>query len=202
MERILKADPNYVLATIGNPRAFLSQLKKEGITVVEFQDPTSVLELPSSIEKIGKILGAGEKAREISLNIQSSITKLKNRQTAHEKFLFAIQFDPIYSISNKTWIGSLFQTAGYINIVGESSSSYPIIPMEYLVKNRPDVLFLGRNSRVSLQENLLQTKNQLEKIYGLKESLKIKIIYLPKDIFVRPGPRVLDAIQFLEGLPH
>jgi hypothetical protein len=42
----------------------------------------------------------------------------------------------------------------------------------------------------------------LQSIYGEEKASKIKIVFLPNDILVRAGPRVIDAIQFIKSISN
>lgn len=200
IEKILSVNPNYVLATIGNPRSILNKLKLQGIHVIEVDDPKTAGELPASIEKIADKLGVQNQGKKIATEISQAISELTAHKVNNKKFLFVIQYNPIYSLSNDTWIGNLFTLAGYTNVVGTSKVPYPIIAPEYLIKNVPDIVFAGFNSHLTLEENKEIEFLQLEKIFGTNVAQKIKIIFLPKDILVRPGPRVIDGIHFIESL--
>ena len=202
IERILSVKPTYVLATIGNPHAVLNKLTLQGIKVIEVADPKTAAELPISIEKIATELGVQSQGKKISDQISQSIKELQLHKVTNKKFLFVIQYNPIYSLSDDTWIGNLFTLAGYTNVVGKSRISYPIVAQEYLIKNIPDIVFTGADSHLSLEENKQIELVQLEKIFGEKAAKKIQIIFLPKDILVRPGPRIIEGIHFIESLSH
>lgn len=200
IERILITKPNYVLATLGNPRSLVNKLKLQGINVIEAEDPKNAKELKILIEKVANKLGVSAQGKEISNHISQAIEELEQHKVKNKRFLFILQYDPIYSISNNTWIGNLFALAGYDNVVGASKISYPIISTEYLIKNKPDMVFVGNNPHISQEENNKIQRFKLEQIFGMNEAKSIRIIYLPKDILVRPGPRIIDGIHFIESL--
>lgn len=200
IERILSVKPNYVLATIGNPRAILNKLEMQGVHVVVVEDPKNARELTSSIEKIANELHVQNQGTLISKKIKDAIINLQNHKVKNRKFLFLIQFDPIYSVSNKTWIGNIFTLGGYENIVGDSKISYPVVTHEYLIKNPPDIVFSGSDIKLTLEQNKKIQMDKLKKIFGDKVAQKIQLVFLPKDLLVRPGPRIVDGIHFLESL--
>ena len=199
-EKILYAKPNTVLATMGNPRSLLNKLKIFGVHVIEVVDPKTVKDLSQIIINISSELGHKSEGIVLSNKINLAAQKLQSQKQSKTKFLFVLQFNPIYSVSNETWIGNIFSIAGYKNIVGKSRISYPVVSNEYLIHNPPEVVFTGTNRLLTKNQNKEEVFIQLEKIFGHNVAQKIKIILIPNDIFVRPGPRVVDAMQFLKGL--
>lgn len=180
VEKILQSQADVVLATEGNPLAIVKKLKNFGVQVIEF-NPQSVEELPSSIEKIAFQLGVPDKGREIAKSIRLEMNRLEKQKVSRGSFLIVLADNPIYSASNKTWIGSLFSLTGLNNIVGMSRIKYPTVSREYLVKNKPDFIFSE-----SFDANL--------------KPLGTRLIVFPKDIFFRAGPRIVEGMKFMESL--
>lgn len=184
VEKILQSQADVVLATEGNPLATVKKLKNFGLQVIEF-NPQTVEELPSSIEKIALQLGVPDKGKEIAKSIRLGIEQLKKQKDLSTKpnssFLIVLADNPIYSASNKTWVGSLFSLTGLSNVVGMSRIKYPTVSREYLVKNRPDFIF----------SESFDPKLKL---------LGGKLIIFPKDIFFRAGPRIVEGMKFMESL--
>ena len=199
LEQILSLKPNIVLATMGNPKALLNKLELFGIQVVEVEDSKSLAQLPLMIEGIASKLHAGNQGKNLSKRISNSLFILSQHKENGKKFLFVLQHNPLYSLSDNTWIGNLFSLAGYTNVVGKSRINYPIVSQEYLILNTPEYIFTSANSHLTLEENKKIEVMELNKIFLPEQVKNMKIIFLPKDIFVRPGPRVVDAIDFLMG---
>lgn len=180
LEKILQLKPDVVLATEGNSRVTVDLLKQLHIKVIE-TNPHNMRELIDSIRKIGLELNSEKKGNQIAARIQSQINVMENHPVQNQTFLFVIQLDPIYSANDQTWIGSLFQTKGLKNVIGQSKIKYPVVSQEYLLLHKPDVIFA-----TEFDPRLKQLGN--------------RVVLLPKDIFFRPGPRVWDALRFLEKI--
>lgn len=180
LEKILQLKPNVVLATEGNSRTTINLLKQFHIRVIE-TNPHTMGELMDSIRRIGRELDAEKKGEQIATRIQSQIDEIKNHPIRNQTFLFVIQLDPIYSANDQTWIGNLFQIAGFKNVVGQSRIKYPVVSQEYLFRHKPDVVFA-----TDFDPRLKQVGRQ--------------VVILPRDIFFRPGPRVWDALRFLRKI--
>jgi iron complex transport system substrate-binding protein len=180
IEKILEAKANTVLATEGNPRPIVNAIKKLNINVIE-TNPQTIDELISSIQYLGKRLNAEDRSNQIAKSIQDEVKYLKKHPFKEKTFLLALQSYPIYSASDQTWIGDLFKITGLKNIVADSKIKYPVVSYEYVIQKHPDLIFSGS---AEPKMNLLGKR----------------LVVLPKDIFFRPGPRVLDSLKFLESL--
>ncbi len=197
IEKILALKANIVLATEGNPKDKLNTLNSLGIKVIYFK-ADSIYDLAAEIIKLGSYLEKKEKANLISESILKSYNNLKSSKN-NLSFLFALQFNPVYSFSDNTWLGDLFKQAGFKNIVARSLIKYPKITNEFLLNHEPNIILAGTLDGKTYQESVNFQKINIEKIFGEKAK-SIKLIIVPKDILVRPGPRIVEGIKFLESL--
>jgi iron complex transport system substrate-binding protein len=197
IEKIISLKTNIVLATEGNPKDKLNTINNLGIKVIYFK-ADSIHDLAAEIIKLGSYLEKKEKANFISESILKSYNNLKSSKN-NLSFLFALQFNPVYSFSDNTWLGDLFKQAGFKNIVGSSLIKYPKITNEFLINHKPKIILAGTLDGKNYQESFNIQKLNIENIYGEKAK-SIKLIIVPKDILVRPGPRIVEGIKFLESL--
>lgn len=105
----------------------------------------------------------------------------------------------MYSVSNDTWLGNLFVTSGLKNIVGNSVIKYPVVSSEYLIKNKPDIILVGYVNGKGKKESLEIQSKKVYNIFGYGAK-NIEVVLVPKDVLVRPGPRIIEGIKFIEGL--
>ena len=70
---------------------------------------------------------------------------------------------------------------------------------EFLLKNRPDLILIVGIEGKTKQESLEIQKQKIQQIYG-EDTKKIDIEILPKDVLVRPGPRIVEGIHFIESI--
>jgi iron complex transport system substrate-binding protein len=200
IERILNVKPNFVIATMGNPRILLNKLKILGMRVIEVPDPLTLDDLSHSISSLSIQLGHEEEGKILTQKIKTALDQSSaGIKRSSKKILFVLQFNPLYSVSEDTWIGNLFEYAGFQNVVGKSQVKYPILSQEYLIAHPPDLVFVSSNDSLNHDQNETYVESQLKIIFGSVIAKRIKIVFIPKDIFVRPGPRVIEAIRFLRN---
>ncbi|APJ04999.1 helical backbone metal receptor [Silvanigrella aquatica] len=198
IENILASGANIVLATEGNPMDKLKILKPMGVEVLQVK-PQSAQDIPKIIKTIAVHLGVEKQGVILSSNIENSLNELSMKNKKNKSFLLVLQFNPTYSVSEETWLGGLFKLSGLKNIVGKSVIKYPILSNEFLLKNRPDVVLVGEIEGKTKKESYEINKIKLKQIFG-NETEKIEIITVPKDVLVRPGPRIVEGIKFIESI--
>ena len=197
LEKIVNINPDIILATEGNSKSTLDNLRRLKLNVQEFS-PKNIDELKADILRLGVLLNAEKEAQELEKKIAQkweSLTKInpgKNR-----KILISLQLEPIYAVGPDTWLGDLFAQAQFQNTINAGPLKYPVVGEEYILGNLPEILFL-MSSKLARSENMSAIK-KFEKIFP--SSLKTpQIKFLDADIFVRPGPRIVDAIDYLLAL--
>lgn len=201
LEKIFQLKPTIVLATIGNPENFLEKISSNDIRIFRFNPHTST-ELMGNILDLSKQIGATSKGKYLINKIESSLNNLKksSKEKHNKKYLFLLQLNPIYSITEKTWIGELFKMGGFINIVPNTLSEYPIVPAEIIAINKPDIIFTGNIIGLTQEQSQNYYKKEFDLIFGDSFTQNIEFIILPKDIFVRAGPRIIEAAEYLAKL--
>lgn len=204
LERIIQTRARVVLATEGNPRDILTRLKARGVSIVEAH-PKTASELPAAVRTIGEALGVPDRAQDLVARIEAALKSLPGPNAKGPRALVALQFDPIYSVSDATWLGDLFKRSGFTNVAGDSPVTYPVVSREALIAAKPGIVFVtGQWSSDRAFDQRKEThlaEASLRKIYGIKAVLP-RIVVLPPDVFVRPGPRIVDAISFLKAHPE
>lgn len=91
---------------------------------------------------LGNVLGKDEKANEIVRKIDhnfSYLNPLKNRQRA----LYLIWRNPYMTINKHTFIHSMLDKCGFINVFANDKSRYPKVTKSTIADKKPDVILLS-----------------------------------------------------------
>jgi iron complex transport system substrate-binding protein len=101
-----------------------------------------------------------------------------------------------YSVTSRTFIGSLFQMAHMTNIAdaGNASNPYPQLSGEVIIKDDPDVIFLADTNCCKQSETTLAARPGWSTITAIKTH---QVVPIPDDVASQWGSRVpmlLDAI--------
>lgn len=198
LETIVSLKPTKVLATEGNPRDLLRRLQELKIETIEFH-ALSVTELPPAIRALGQKLSATQKAETLAADLQKAIQTLQ----AHPykgRFLVVLDFNPVYSVSSSTWLGSLFSLTGLSNMVTGTKVPYPVISSEAIVADAPQHVFVMTSVLSASLKSDTAKRAWIRHQLGydkLNEKTKPTLHLVPRDILERPGPRLVAGMTWL-----
>lgn len=184
MEKIIKLKPDYIFSMESN-KPMLAPIYQTKTKPVYFEF-SNVEDIYKGIEKIAKLTSKEQNAKKIIKDIKNKIEKNKTKKP--KKILYIVQFNPLITIGNKSYINDVIEKSGHINVTSDINFSYPNITLEYVLKSNPDVVILCYNDGI----------DKIKKLFP-----KAKIIQLTKeeqDIINRPGPRVFEAIKLFSGM--
>jgi len=184
MEKIIKLKPDYIFSMESNKPmlAPIYQTKTKPI-YFEFKNIEGIYK---GIEKIAKLTSKENEFKEAINDIKNKIEKNKTKKP--KKILYIVQFNPLITIGNKSYIDDVIEKSGHINVTSDINFSYPNITLEYVLKSNPDVVILCYNDGI----------DKIKKLFP-----KAKIIQLNKeqqDIINRPSPRVWQAIEIFSKM--
>jgi iron complex transport system substrate-binding protein len=103
----------------------------------------------------------------------------------------------LYSLTSKTFVGSLFTMAGLNNIADPadadgSKGGYPQLSEEFIVKANPDFVFLADTKCCGQSPATVKARSGWSSVTAVTED---QIVSLDDDIASRWGPRVVDLLR-------
>jgi iron complex transport system substrate-binding protein len=151
----------------------------------------------TQINDLGKLTGHLTDAAALATRIKDDIGKLvKDVPQRSKKLSYYYELDnTLYSVTSKTFIGSLFSMVGLENIADPADSSgggYPQLNAEALIKANPDLIFLADTKCCKESAATVKTRPGWAAITAVKTG---QIIELDDDIASRWGPRVVDLVR-------
>lgn len=198
LELILRSKPDFILASYGTSPEVISRIRELGFKVI-YEEIKNIDELPKFIISLGKQLGVKKVSIKLSKKIQRAIKTLSHKKR-NSSYLLLLQLSPLISITSNTWLGSILHKAGFKNVVPDGRIKYPQLSKEFLIKKNPEYIFVDPNALTKSKKSMLkEAKMHLKAIYK-SEKRPSKIIILPSDILMRPGPRIVDGIKFITGI--
>ena len=103
--------------------------------------------------------------------------------------------DTFYSVTSKTFIGSMYTLAGLTNIADaadKDSGGYPQLTNEYIVAQNPDLIFLADTKCCKQSAQTVGARPGWSELNAVKRS---QVIALDDDIASRWGPRIVDQFR-------
>jgi iron complex transport system substrate-binding protein len=201
LERIVALNPDLCIAIKdGNPKAIIDRLESLDIPVFAV-NPHNLDSMLETIQKIGGILNASQNAKTLVTDMRSRIQivdALVSRIDRRPRVFIQIGISPIISAGTNTFIHELIVRAGGINVAA-GHSTYPHFSREQVLALAPDVLIITSMARSGAYEKAKADWNRLSDIPAVRQK---RIYTVNSDVFDRPSPRLLDALEILTRLIH
>lgn len=201
LERIVSLSPDLCLGIKdGNPLEAVKRLESLGIPVYAV-DPRNLASVMETLQTIGNLLGAQQKADEV-------VGKMRTRIGAVEDLIqgikdrpgvfFQIGVSPIVSVGSHTFIHELIIQAGGRNLA-EGRIPYPRYSREQVLGLSPDIIIITSMARAAVFQKVKGEWNRWSDLPAVKNQ---RIFVQDSNLFDRPTPRLVDALELLVRLIH
>ena len=201
LERIVALKPDMCIAIKdGNPKDIVDRLQsmKIPVYVVNPRDLDTVIR---TIKEIGSLVNASRNATIVTNEMRKRL-KWINGLVAHAserpRVFIQIGISPIISAGSKTFIHDLILKAGGINVAA-GATAYPRYTREQVLALSPDIIIITSMAR---QAAFQQIKKQWSRWPDMPAARNQRIFVVDSDVFDRPSPRLLDALEILFRLFH
>ena len=201
IERIVKLKPQLCLATKdGNPKASVERLESLGIPVYVF-DPKSLEDVVDTVVRLGDIYGMEKQAAALVSGYQKRLDKVALQLEGvkdYPRVFFQIDAQPIFSAGSDTFLHQLLVRSGAVNLAADRSG-YPRYSWEELLVLKPDVVLLASMGGGYSEQELRARWEVWPQVPAVKQN---RIHIVDADLFDRPSPRLIDALEYLVVLLH
>ncbi len=198
IEKIQAASPDVVILGTVVPLKIKRQLDSLGIQVFVY-DPKAYSSLLDSVYQFGRMFSHEEEAVELILSLQNGaadvVQHVQKRSIRPVTTFIEIFDNPLYGAGRNSLPGDLVTMAGG-RVVPEEDLEYPRLNEEQLLLLNPEAIVLGHEADLT---QFLSTHEQVSDIRAIKNR---KILITDPDQFLRPGPRVLNALKELAQFLH
>ena len=210
VETILALKPDLVLAEKSMIRQAVS-LPKLRLNVVEVDDAT-IPGIHESIRTIGRLGGVSGRAEALCASIHSGLDYVR-RQTAgkpRRKVLFVVgrtpgKIEDLIAVGNASYLNEVLAIAGGMNLFGDAVAPYAKVSLEEVLARDPEVIVdIGEMANTAgVTED---QKRAVVRLWGRYPSLSAvkrgRVFAVASDIYVVPGPRVVEAARELARMIH
>jgi len=201
LEKIVSLKPDLCIAIKdGNPRSVISRLEKLDIPVYAV-DPRNLEAIIETVLEIGILLNAEKQAKSLSTNMRFRIEQVTERVKKTQdkpKVFFQIGVSPIVSVGTNTFIHELIVLAGGQNLA-KGKTAYPRFSKEQILSLLPEVFII---SSMTNTESIGHLKNQWSKYQQIPAIKNNRLHHVDSNIFDRPTPRLVNALELLAKLIH
>lgn len=201
VERIAALGPDLCIAIKdGNPIAAVERLTAMGIPVFAV-DPVDLTTVMHTVTAIGDLLNAEGAAANIVADMERRIEAVRLRLEGIQerpRVFLQIGVSPIVSVGRGTFIDTLIRMAGGTNVAG-GGMAYPRFSREQVLLLAPEVIVISSMERTAVFE---QVKAEWLQWPSLPAVQRNAVHIAPPDLFDRPSPRLVDALEVLAAFIH
>jgi len=198
IERIQAVLPHVVILTTVIPIQIKNQFDRIGIKLF-VSEPKSLNALFESIDQLGRLFNREKESGELigdMKNRAGNITKaIREKSIKPVRTFIEIWDNPIYAAEKNTLPGDIVKIAGGY-LVPETGNEYPCLAEEKLLELNPEAIVLGHEADLNV---FMERHKNVLSISAIKNR---KIFDPNPDEFLRPGPRVIDALEKVAHFLH
>lgn len=187
IEAVIAARPDLVIGSPSVLRGHLAEtLTRLGARLLPltFESPEQVL---AGIRAIGVAAGRASEAESLATRVEADLAALEGRAARDPpiRVLFVVGRSPLVVAGPGSFLGDLLDRMGVHNVVPASAVAFPTWSLEQVLRADPDVVVHGAVEAGDLAADLASA--------GLPAARRGRVIRLPDEAVIRPGPEVARA---------
>ncbi len=187
IENIIALKPQIVfVSTASQLETFTKTLEQQGITVF-VTNPNNLEGIYQSIEKVGEIFGAKDKANEVVSGLKNRVSEVEEKAKNSAKPKVFVQLDKtLYTIGKDSFLTDLIVKAGGVSATKDLATAYPKLSKETALALNPDIIILSDSPDNGEPNEVFKNSNAVK---------NNKVFKLNADILSRPAPRIVNALE-------
>ena len=196
-ESIVALEPDVVFASaqINSPQD-AETLAEFGVPVFFVQ--TQTLEgMIMDIRSVGRLLGTSsvsDHAADSLLSLLQELTILTDSVESRPSTLFLVGASTLYAFGKGSYMHSMIAVAGGTSVTADHAMAAPTLTEEYVLTRKPEVIVTTTPAEALLSHH---------KTWHIIPAVRNERIYtVNPDIFVRPGPRLIEGVWEMSRLLH
>lgn len=191
-EKIVTLKPDLIFITVeGNTKETYDKFKELGLRIF-VSNPRNYEGIKKTYQDIGKIFSVNTEST--LKNWDSTINRIKNGSKNFNKTaMFIVQLTPLMIAGPNTFLNEYLNFCGLKNIAYDSPLNYPIFNREEVIKRDPDFIIIPTSDNDSA-DKMISIYPEWKTLKAIKNK---KIIYVNNNLFLRPGPKFVKAVENL-----
>ncbi len=194
-----------------NPTNLVGRLRglKQNVLEVDYNDVAGIMRM---IETIGAAAGAPERGKKLAQSVRQQLDDLRQKTAAtpRRSLMFIVGRTPgtlegLVAVGRGSFLSELMDAAGGVNVFRDAVAMYPKVNLEEVLARNPDVIVdMGHMAEtVGISD---EQKKSIVTLWGRQPLLKAvqqqRVYAVASDIFVVPGPRIVDAALAFARMLH
>jgi len=180
-EDILQLRPTHVIMAFPNDK-LKKDLERRNIKVLIFPPARNLEEVYSQISSISKLVKAEEKAEKIVSKMKEEVELItKEIKPTGKRIYHELGYTyGIYSVNEKSLIGSFYETLGFNNIITgtntKNNDGYPEVSEYIIIQKNPEIIIVGHRETL---KNEIENRPSWGRISAVIEN---KIFYIDENL--------------------
>jgi iron complex transport system substrate-binding protein len=209
LEAIAALKPDLVIIQT-NPVRLAARLAALHLKTLEINQE-NLAALYNSIRAVGGATGAEVEAARMTESIRGKLEQVRGRAAGlpRTRVMFVVGRTPnrlngLVVVGKASYLNEIIQTAGGENVFRDAPAPYPTVSLEEVLARNPEVIVdIGdmSDSASVTEEHKRQVVQLWQSIPSLAAVKQRRVFAVGPDIFLAPGPRIVDAAEaFLQML--
>jgi iron complex transport system substrate-binding protein len=205
LEKVVSQQPDLIIAEAIHENTVLPALEKLGLTVI-VTSASSLDVVLDDIKLIGEINGKSKAATKLVDDLTKRIQAVTTRTAElppeqRPRVLYAVWYDPIWTMGSETFVDDLIGKAGGTNIFSKDFEKSHVVSLEAIISKNPQVIIVsGMSTTGDLIYNNIIKETRLSGVDAMRDGHVYKIS--DANLIERPGPRVVDGLEEVAKLIH
>ncbi len=210
MERIAALLPDLVVIQ-KNPVQLQARLQRLGLRVLELEYD-SVEQTYATITQLAQAGGVAERGAALNARLRGELAAIRKRTAGRERrsMVFIIGRNPgavdgLIAVGRKSYLTELMEIAGGKNVFADTVAPYPKIALEELLARNPYAI-VDMGDMANTQDAGERERKAVIALWNRHGALGAvrsgRVFAVASDIFVVPGPRMLDAARAFARMLH
>ena len=209
LEAIAALRPDLVIIP-ANPIRLAERLGVLRLKVLEI-DQDSLAKLYESFRIVGQATGAAAQAAKLEATVRAQLEAIRVRAAPlkRTRVMFVVgrtpnRLDGLIVVGQASYLNEIIALAGGENVFRDAVAPYPGVSLEEVLARNPDVIIdMGEMADTVgvTEERKREVTSLWDRLSSVAAVKQHRVYAVASDIYVEPGPRVVDAAKaFLEML--
>lgn len=195
LEKIVALNPTHVVDLQSMHRRYQGALERMHIRYLDYP-LRSVADVPRMAASLATDLGfpqAGERFRETWEREMPPGPPVDGNATGSRVFI-EIWNLPLQGAGPSSFLGELLELSGGRNILASATTEFPLVNPETVVREDPEIILLAYPASETAE---VEGRSGWRDIAAVRRG---RVMRVEQDLFVRPGPRLIDAYRQMRQL--
>lgn len=192
-EALLALQPDLVVAVGSMHGEAVKRLEQLGLNLIVLE-AKHIADVARHVRLLGKVAGLSVESLAASLEKRISVVKRKTAPLRQTTVFMEIWNEPLMTVGPGTYADEMILLAGGRNIAADAGTAWPQFSPELVIQRNPEVILLTCYNKAEVLR-----RKAWQGIAAVKAG---RVFEVNPDIFVRPGPRLIDALEELAQYLH